>query len=85
MRLLFPFAGSEGHLQPMLPLARTAAAAGQAVTKTLTADDVLAAVSAVLTVPGYRGGAARVHAEIAASPRVADALALLEQLESGAG
>lgn len=34
MRLLFTFAGGEGHLQPMLPLARTAAAAGHTVTVT---------------------------------------------------
>ena len=34
MRLLFTFAGGEGHLQPMLPLARRAAAAGHTVTVT---------------------------------------------------
>jgi len=34
VRLLFTFAGGEGHLQPMLPLARTAAAAGHQVTVT---------------------------------------------------
>jgi UDP:flavonoid glycosyltransferase YjiC (YdhE family) len=34
VRLLFTFAGGEGHLQPMLPLARSAAAAGHTVTVT---------------------------------------------------
>jgi len=34
MRLLFSFAGGEGHLQPMLPLATRAAAAGHTVTIT---------------------------------------------------
>jgi len=34
VRLLFTFAGGEGHLQPMLPLARRAAAAGHTVTVT---------------------------------------------------
>ncbi|QTE28126.1 glycosyltransferase [Pengzhenrongella sicca] len=34
MRLLFTFAGGEGHLQPMLPLARTAADAGHTVAVT---------------------------------------------------
>jgi UDP:flavonoid glycosyltransferase YjiC (YdhE family) len=34
VRLLFSFAGGEGHLRPLLPLARTAAAAGHTVTVT---------------------------------------------------
>lgn len=34
MRLLVSFVGGEGHLQPLLPLARTAAAAGHAVVVT---------------------------------------------------
>ncbi|MEV6926446.1 glycosyltransferase [Dactylosporangium sp. NPDC051485] len=34
MRILFAFAGGAGHLQPMLPLARAAAAAGHAVAVT---------------------------------------------------
>jgi MGT family glycosyltransferase len=34
VRMLFTFAGGEGHLQPMLPLARRAAASGHVVTVT---------------------------------------------------